>query len=149
MPSEDHAPPVQGEVIHSCGKISRELLGNGSCNWSREYKRLPQALPDYFSMGNPIPASAFSSSLQPNQQQDENKELAALAKSIHADSTEEDLYRLTELTVKWVIANPQPIKLKQVNYQRQQNKTGISFKRHHRAAQKGNTWQAIGSLFDT
>lgn len=118
MPSEDHAPPVQGEVIHSCGKISRELLGNGSCNWSREYKKLPQALPDYFSMGNPIPASAFSSSLQPNQQQDENKELAALAKSIHADSTEEDLYRLTELTVKWVIANPQPIKLKQVNYQR-------------------------------
>ena len=51
-------------------------------------------------MGNPIPASAFSSSLKPNQQQDENKELAALAKSIHADSTEEDLYRLTELTVK-------------------------------------------------
>ena len=69
-------------------------------------------------MGNPIPASAFSSSLQTNQQQDENKELAALAKSIHADSTEEDLYRLTELTVKWVIANPQPTKLKQVNYQR-------------------------------
>ena len=94
-------------------------------------------------MGNPIPASAFSSSLQPNQQQDENKELAALAKSIHADSTEENLYRLTELTVKWVIANPQPIKLKQVNYQRQQNKTGVSFKRHHRATQKGNTWQVI------
>jgi len=69
-------------------------------------------------MGNPIPTSAFSSSLQPNQQQDENKELAALAKSIHADSTEEDLYRLTELTVKWVIANPQPTKLKQVNYQK-------------------------------
>ena len=149
MPSEDHAPPVQGEVIRICGKVSREILGNGSCNRSREYKKLPQALPDYFSMGNPIPASEFSSSLQPNQQQDENKELAALAKSIHANSTEEDLYRLTELTVKWVIANPQPIKLKQINYQRQQNTTGVSFKRHHRAVQKGNTWQAIGSLFDT
>lgn len=118
MPSEDHAPPVQGEVIHRCGKISREILGNGSCNRSREYKKLPQTLPDYFSMENPIPASEFSSSLQTNQQQDENKELAALAKSIHADSTEKDLYRLTELTVKWVIANPQPIKLKQVNYQK-------------------------------
>ena len=75
-------------------------------------------------MGNPIPTSAFSSSLQPNQQQDENKELAALAKSIHADSTEEDLYRLTELTVKWVIANPQPIKLKQAN---KNNKTRHEF----------------------
>ena len=118
MPSEGHAPTVQVEVIHSCGKISREILGNGSCNQSREYKKLPQALPDYFPMENSIPASAFSSSLQPNQQQDENEELAALAKSIHADSTEEALYRLTELTIKWVIANPQPIKLKQVNYQR-------------------------------
>ena len=118
MSSEGHAPTVQVEVIHNCGKISREILGNGSCNQSREYKKLPQALPDYFPMGNPIPASAFSSSLQPNQQQDENEELAALAKSIHADSTKEDLYRLTELTVKWVIANPQPTKLKQVNYQR-------------------------------
>ena len=118
MPSEGHAPPVQGEVIRICGKVSREILGNGPCNQNREYKKLPQALPDYFPMENPIPASAFSSSLQPNQQQDENEELAALAKSIHADSTEEDLYRLTELTVKWVIANPQPIKLKQVNYQR-------------------------------
>lgn len=118
MPSEDHASPVQGEVIRICGKVSREILDNGSCNWSREYKRLPQAFPDYFSMGNPIPASEFSSSLQPNQQQDKNKELAALAKSIHADSTEKYLYRLTEMTVKWVIANPQPIKLKQVNYQR-------------------------------
>ena len=142
MPSEDHAPPVQGEVIHSCGKISRELLGNGSCNWSREYKKLPQALPDYFSMGNPIPASAFSSSLQPNQQQDENKELAALAKSIHADSTEEDLYRLTELTVKWVIANPQPIKPKQVKLSKttKQNRSFIqktspcSAKRKHLAS---------------
>ena len=125
------------------------MLDKSSCNQSREYKKLPQALPDYFPMESPIPASAFSSSLQPNQQQDENKELAALAKSIHADSTEEDLYRLTELTVKWVIANSKPIKLKQVNYQRQQNKTGVSFKRHRRAAQKGNTWQAIGSLFGT
>ena len=50
--------------------------------------------------------------------QDENEELAALAKSIHADSTEEALYRLTELTVKWVIANSKPIKPQQVNYQR-------------------------------
>lgn len=149
MPSEGHVPTVQVEVIHSSGKISREFLGNGSCNQSREYKKLPQALPDYFPMENPIPASAFSSSLQPNQQQDENEELAALAKSIHADSTEEALYRLTELTVKWVIATPQPIKLQQVNYQRQQNKTGVSFKRHRRAVQKGNTWQAFGSLFDT
>lgn len=94
------------------------MLDKSSCNQSREYKKLPQALPDYFSMGNPILASAFSSSLQPNQQQDENKELAALAKSIHADSTEEALYWLTELTIKWVIATPQPIKLQQVNYQR-------------------------------
>lgn len=118
VPSSGHALTIQGEVIRICGKVTREILDNGSCNWSREYKKLPQALPDYFSMGNPIPASAFSSSSQTHQQQDENKELATLAKNIHADSTEEELYRLTELTVKWVMANPQPIKLEKVNYKR-------------------------------
>ena len=113
---------VQGEVIRICGKVSREILDNGAVNWSREYKKLPQALPGYFAMGNPISNQASGSSLIhrvfKKNDKDEEKEMVALARSIGADSDEETLDRLCELAVKWVLANPQPIKLEKVNYTR-------------------------------
>ena len=118
VPSEGHAKTVQGEVIRICGKVAHEIIDNGACNWSRDYRKLPQALPAYFAMGNPIPATDFSLSPTSSQQQDENEELTDLAKSIHAGSTEDDFNRLQELAVKWVLANPMPIKLGKVGYRR-------------------------------
>ena len=109
---------VQGEVIRICGKVAHEIIDNGACNWSRDYRKLPQALPAYFAMGNPIPATDFSPSPTPSRQQDENEELTDLAKGIHAGSTEDDFNRLQELAVKWVLANPMSIKLGKVGYRR-------------------------------
>lgn len=101
VPSVGAANTVQGEVIRICGKITREIVQNGAVNWSRNYKKLPQALPDYLNMGNMIA---------------EQNEIISLAKSIHANSDEDDLYRLNELAVKWVLHNPQPIALNNVSY---------------------------------
>lgn len=101
VPGSGAANTVQGEIIRICGKVARELLNNGACNWSREYKKLPKALPDYFARGNPI---------------GEQAEATALAKSIGADTDEDDLRRLSELAVKWVLHNPQPITLDKPPY---------------------------------
>lgn len=101
VPGSGHASTVQGEVIRIVGKVSYEILDNGAMNWSREYKQLPQALPEYFGMGSNI-----------------DEEAVRLAKNISANSSEDELNRLTELAVKWVLANPEPIKLDKVDYRR-------------------------------
>ncbi|SFG42048.1 ankyrin repeat domain-containing protein [Prevotella sp. KH2C16] len=120
VPASGHAPTVQGEVIRICGKVAREVLDNGACNWDRDYRKLPQSLPGYFAMGHPIPGLKRTglAALLPGRPEDENQELAALARSIGPESTEEDFNRLYELAVKWVLANPEPIKLGRVGYRR-------------------------------
>ena len=124
VPGRGHAQTVQGEVIRICGKVSREILDNGAANWSREYKKLPLALPEYFAMGNPIDCQAIGSSFihrvfnKNSNGKDEHTEMVTLARNIGADSDEKALYRLCELSVKWVLANPQPIRLEKVNYTR-------------------------------
>lgn len=45
VPDKGHAFTVQGEVIRIVGKVTRELLDNGSINWDSEYEKLTQALP--------------------------------------------------------------------------------------------------------
>lgn len=101
VPSSGHASTVQGEVIRIVGKISHEILDNGAINWSMEYKLLPKSLPKYFNMGSNI-----------------DEEAVKLSKRISANSGEKDLDRLAELTVKWVLDNPNPIKLENVDYNR-------------------------------
>lgn len=105
IPGQGAASTIQGEVIRICGKVSREILDNGAPNWNKEYKKLPQALPGYFSMGNPLEQSLYN-------------EAEKLAKSISANSDDISLDRLSELAVKWVIANPTPIPLGKVDYNR-------------------------------
>ena len=122
VPGRGHAQTVQGEVIRICGKVSREILDNGAANWSREYKKLPQVLPGYFAMGNPIGKQSGDTSLLhrvfKKNDNDEDQEAVALARSIGADSDEATLDRLCQLAVKWVLANPLPIQLDKVNYTR-------------------------------
>lgn len=105
VPGNGSASTVQGEVIRILGKVTREILDNGATNWDKEYKKLTKALIDYFSMGNQIEKTLA-------------KEMEYLAKNISQNSTKEDLYRLTELSVTWVIANPNPIILDKTDYKR-------------------------------
>lgn len=102
VPGNGHAATVQGEVIRIIGKITYEVLDNGGINWDDEYKKLIDALCVYFEM--------FSS---------ETAERAcSLAKKITSQSNESTLYSLTELAVKWVLENNQPIPLNEVDYKR-------------------------------
>lgn len=101
VPGSGHASTVQGEVIRIIGKLCHEILDNGGMNWDREFRRLVKALGKYLEMG--VPAS---------------KEVLSLAKGIGADSDEEQLYPLNEGCVKWVLANPNPMKLESVKYSR-------------------------------
>lgn len=101
VPGKGHADTVQGEVIRIIGKLCYEILDNGAMNWDREYKKLAAALKKYLKMGMPA-----------------QKAVLSLAKSIGANSTEDELYRLNEACVKWVLANPNPIKLDSVSYTR-------------------------------
>lgn len=103
IPSSGHAPTVQGEVIRIIGKVSNEILDNGACNWCKEYKKLSQALPGYFAMGNALTEQDY-------------KEVEKLAKSISANSDDDLFCRLSQLAVRWVLLNPIPIALNGVDY---------------------------------
>ncbi len=105
VPGNGAASTVQGEAIRICGKVTREILDNGGGNWSREYKKLPQALPQYCAMGNQLDKA-------------DHEEFVRLAKGICASSSAKELYRLEELVVKWVLVNPTPIPLASVDYKR-------------------------------
>ncbi|MEG0367556.1 MAG: ankyrin repeat domain-containing protein, partial [Coprobacillus sp.] len=54
VPSQGHASTVQGEVIRINGKVSHEILGNGACNWDKDYKQMLKALLIYLSEGTPL-----------------------------------------------------------------------------------------------
>lgn len=105
VPGNGVASTVQGEVIRICGKVAREILDNGAMNWDRDYKKLSQALPGYFALGSPLEPSLSAEAIR-------------LAKGISANSDDEELDRLSELAVQWVLANPTPIPLTMVDYKR-------------------------------
>ena len=102
VPGSGHATTVQGEVIRIIGRITYEILDNSGINWDDEYRELVDALPEYFEM--------FSSEI--------TEKACSLAKRISSRSDENLLYSLTELAVKWVLDNNQPIPLNNVNYKR-------------------------------
>lgn len=101
VPGKGHADTIQGEVIRMIGKLCYEILDNGAVNWDNEYKKSVKALEKYLKMGVPV-----------------KKDVLLLAKGLGADSTENELYQLTEACVKWVLANPNPMKLDFVDYKR-------------------------------
>lgn len=105
VPGSGHAKTVQGEVIRITGKLTRELLDNGGINWNKDYKKLPNALAGYFSLGNSLEKPL-------------HKEAAALSGRISSKSGKEDLYRLSQLAVMWVLKNPHPIPLETPDYKR-------------------------------
>ncbi|WP_343674524.1 ankyrin repeat domain-containing protein [Chitinophaga sp.] len=103
VPSSGPAATVQGEVIRISGKISRELLGNGGINWDDDFKKMADAFFTFVQAGNALlPA--------------ELEETATIVKEVKRKAGDTD--RMLELAVKWVVANPAPIKLSRVEYKR-------------------------------
>ncbi len=106
VPSNGKAASVQGEVIRITGRLSHEILDNGSCNWDAEYRKMVDALLIHFTEGNALSVSELA----------ETKGLAAQIRPKGDGDSEPE--RLSELAVKWVLANPNPIPLNKPNYKR-------------------------------
>lgn len=105
VPGNGHAKTVQGEAIRITGRVSDEIYRNGGANWDVDYRKMLKALQQFLSSGTP---------LTPKQL----KETASLIKILHDGTGEEESARLTELTVKWVLANPTPVPLEEPEYER-------------------------------
>lgn len=99
MPGSGSASTVQGEVIRLSGRLSHEILDNGSVNWDSRYRQMADNLEKYLTGGKVL-------------SQAENVELQELFSDIRkGDGDEKMLGRVAELSVGWVLKNPEPIQL--------------------------------------
>ena len=107
IPSTGAAKTVQGEVIRITGRVDDEINRNGGMNWDRHYRNMLNSLPNHFAEGNALS----------DKEIEETKELIA---EINGKSVVEGAFleRLSELAVGWVVLNPNPIPLGEVNYNR-------------------------------
>lgn len=105
VPSRGPAPTAQGEAIRITGRLAHEVLGNGGINWDQDYRRMVRALPVLLASGIPLPEAQLT-------------EATALASAYRRDSSEEEIQRLSELAVSWVIANPAPLPAPEATYSR-------------------------------
>lgn len=103
VPAKGHASTVQGEVIRISGRISYEILDNGRMNWGNDYKKMIQALSNHLKMD-----SVF----------DNNEIDDLISKVIKHQAFENELDRLIEMGVIWVLHHPSPIPLTEVSYNR-------------------------------
>ena len=103
VPSQGPAATVQGEVIRISGRIANELEGNGGANWDADYKRMADAFLEHIQSGKPLSPPDLA-------------EAAAIVADVKRKSG--DTARMAELAVKWVMQNPDPVKLKSPPYQR-------------------------------
>lgn len=105
VPAQGYAQTVQGEVIRITGKISHEILDNGGVNWDKDFRKMLDALIQYFMTGTPLSDT-------------ELQEATALAEQLRDGSGNDEPARLCELAVHWVLANPKPIIMETPDYKR-------------------------------
>ena len=107
VPSRGAANTVQGEVIRIAGRVADELYRNGGANWDANYRKMLNALLKHFASGASLPANELT-------------EATGLASSIRAKGNDPDevIDRLVELSVKWVLQNPDPAPLAKPDYNR-------------------------------
>ena len=107
IPSHGAAKTLQGEVVRIAGRVRDEMNRNGGCNWNRDYRMMLDAFVKHVAS-----ESALSDA--------ELEEVKSLASSISPSGNfdEASLDRLCELATKWVLQNPEPIKLETPRYKR-------------------------------
>lgn len=106
VPSQGAAPTVQGEAVRISGRIAHEILDNGAVNWDADFKSMLDALIDHLRSATPLPPDALT-------------EAEALVKTLRSGNGDNDeINRLSELVVRWVIANPAPMPLPSPAYRR-------------------------------
>ncbi|SOD11742.1 ankyrin repeat domain-containing protein [Pedobacter xixiisoli] len=107
IPSNGSANSVQGEVVRIAGKVRDEIYRNGGGNWDADFKKMLDALLVHFSSG-----SALSNDELANAEEI----VKYIRKNGHGD--DDDIHFLCELATKWVLKNPNPVKLEKANYRR-------------------------------
>ena len=106
VPDSGKAKTLQGEAIRIIGKINYEILDNGAMNWDAQYRKMKKFLAEILK------------SNAGDLEKEKLDEAVLLAGSISSKSDKKTLYRLTELIVEWILANPTPIPLGEVDYTR-------------------------------
>ena len=104
VPGSSHANTIQGEVIRITGRVSNEILDNGGINWDSDYREMCKAFLEFVELGTPLA-------------KDEISELKSIIKTIK-NVDEKECARMTELGVKWVTLNTEPMEIGQVKYRR-------------------------------
>lgn len=106
IPSKGAAKTVQGEVIRITGRVRDEIYRNGGGNWDSGYKKMLDALLVHFASGIPLDETLLN-------------EAASIVKEVRRTGDgNEELSRLCELAVQWIIANPNPMPLEKPSYNR-------------------------------
>lgn len=106
VPAAGEAETLQGEAIRLCGRLSHELLDNGGANWDADFRLMAESLPGYLAQGTPLAAG-------------ELQEVTQIARGLGRNSCDETIHaRLAELTVKWILQNPQPFAFAGAKYKR-------------------------------
>ena len=105
VPGSGKAQTIQGEMLRIVGRVTREILDNGGINWDDDYREMLHALVEFLNLNE---------NLEPELIEEANH----IAKHVTLSTDKKALYRLTEIVVKWVLANAEPIPLGEVNYKR-------------------------------
>ncbi|MCR0271972.1 ankyrin repeat domain-containing protein [[Clostridium] innocuum] len=105
VPANGAADTLQGEVLRISGKLSYELLDNGGMNWDREYQKMVQAMKKYVCAENGCTKEEI---------QEIHKTLSACKGGMGGEGME----RLCEVTVAWILRNPDLIPLDPPSYKR-------------------------------
>lgn len=105
VPGKGKAQTVQGEMIRIVGRVTNEILDNGGINWDDDYREMLHTLSRFLNLNKALETELM-------------EEVACITQHITVSADKKTLYRLTEIVVKWVLANPEPILLSEVNYER-------------------------------
>jgi hypothetical protein len=108
VPASGKAEILQGEMIRIVGRLSHEILDNGGINWYKRYDKLRRELLDYLNLDSKLNKKLTN-------------EACKILEGITASSNEASIYRLTEIIVKWVLENPEPIALDDIGTLRKRN----------------------------
>lgn len=110
VPSSGRCVTMQGEVIRITGRIDDESNRNGGANWDTEYRKMLEALTKYFLQGNALDKDEIEDINNAINEINNHKAACIICQKA--------IDKLMELAVKWVIQNPEPVPLGNIDYKR-------------------------------
>lgn len=109
VPESGKAQTAQGEVIRIAGRISHEIMDNGSINWDEDFDKMMKVFLEYMLLGNSSPSNAKAA----------KKISGILKKCVKAGTCNEYMCNgLCECAVDWVQQNPDVMAPLEADYSR-------------------------------